>query len=257
MTTIDEIKELRDRSFRKVYGVIVIDELRRLKYGCTICDGEFLSADSFGRHLAAQHIPETKPIIDYVEMMDDPNEDTSNNIQADSILHSNEVVAYEVIAVSSANISTIDNNNQIHPGNIGESSGVQNTPMVRIKAGTASVSHECTNEFKCDYCSKRYKTKSDKMRHMSIIHKSEFECVCSVCPTGFHDSSALAKHMETHTKKNNTYKCPFCSYILLSKYHKKNHLKQNHPNDSFECKICNSFVKDLPKHLERKHQLAK
>ncbi|XP_044729709.1 zinc finger protein 883-like [Chrysoperla carnea] len=64
-------------------------------------------------------------------------------------------------------------------------------------------------KFKCEECSKTFKTKSHLRSH-SFVHTNERPYVCSVCSKGFNSNRNLKRHTMIHTGEK-PYACSLCS----------------------------------------------
>lgn len=284
MTTFNRIEDLRDLSYRKVYGVIAIDDRSGWKFGCSLCLGEFPAFDLFEKHFASHSI----------KVLNDKIADTSNSNQADSsndLSHANnadrksdEIVGNNEAVNSDGNKIPkevpIKNEGRSMPKNIprindgARTSNVGNSDaaiplgaMANEEPSTPTESNSTMNHsqgessIKCDFCIKTFANAQSLKRHMGTSHETEFQCRCSICGNGFHNDDDLNDHMRNHRTK--AYNCDFftCSAVLRSKYEKENHVKECHPNATFMCKRCKHEYKTeraLQIHINMSHpRLAK
>lgn len=190
MISIDKFSSLCDRSHRKVYGVIVVDHLYRFKYGCTMCDGEFLSADGFVDHFIAQHI------IDTVDGTLKEVEDIPLNepeLIKEEIMEFEEETAKEKIPIVPMKkavviLKRIDDQPLVEStANQGENSAVskkktpKSTRLVKRRESERKKKIQNKNRkmYQCYFCKEALQSKQEKELHINRNHPNAlYKCEC-------------------------------------------------------------------------------
>nr|XP_019533191.2 zinc finger protein 728-like [Aedes albopictus] len=108
--------------------------------------------------------------------------------------------------------------------------------------------------FKCDLCTRSFKSRLGYTKHKQLCHSKLF--TCDQCPKQFPSKFQLKRHIENHTRfKSGIFTCETCGkcfhkYVLL-----KEHIDAVHEkNENFVCDICSeSFTKKM---MLKEHRLT-
>ncbi|KAJ8713316.1 hypothetical protein PYW07_013686 [Mythimna separata] len=96
--------------------------------------------------------------------------------------------------------------------------------------------------FQCKHCPQRFRSEYNKQIHYDRTHKSILDdtelYICNYCEKPFLVKENLKKHLETHTKTGNSFKCIYCDkvfpyHILLMQHEKRHLVKGRH-----QCTLC-------------------
>lgn len=135
----------------------------------------------------------------------------------------------------------------------------------------------------CEYCQKRFNSKSDLTIHIRI-HTKERPYICPHCGNSFKTSSQLSNHEKSHSDPEyhcsicsksfhlkhkltahlklhlNTmeYKCPFCDMAFNSNKSLYRHKTKLHLNEhKTYCRQCGSCFDNLEEHINLQHNVHK
>ena len=108
---------------------------------------------------------------------------------------------------------------------------------------------------KCPTCDKEFGLNSDLNRHIKIVHEKQRDYKCDICEKGFASNYDLNRHVQrVHEKGEKSYNCHHCEKIFKLKADLKTHIRKSHKAlEKTQCKICNKLVLDLEAHTLRKH----
>jgi Zinc finger, C2H2 type len=126
-----------------------------------------------------------------------------------------------------------------------------------------------TDDFACNICSKKFKTKLNAQKHVKTVHEGLRPFVCEKCKAEFGDKSGLNRHVKAFHEKTTApvpdsvhkkirpFKCTQCPASFGQKAHLNNHIKTVHENKrEFACSLCSaSFgrMHKLSTHLKLIH----
>lgn len=102
-----------------------------------------------------------------------------------------------------------------------------------------NCTHETTEVFCCEVCSKTFLTRGRLRRHM-YIH-GEYRLFCKFCGKGFHLKDNMNKHIELmHEKKHEgRFKCDYCNKAFSVKGNLQQHVNAVHLKTlPYRCPIC-------------------
>lgn len=109
--------------------------------------------------------------------------------------------------------------------------------------------------FICDYCNKKYSTRSQLKNHILWIHMDHRPHQCQWCGKRFFTFARMAEHSVVHTRARN-FECDICGAKLVSKmaavYHRRRHTGEK----PYKCEDCEaSFISSSRRleHAKRKH----
>lgn len=113
------------------------------------------------------------------------------------------------------------------------------------------------SEFKCNFCSKKFKSASAKDSHTRKAHKP-LKFKCPECPQEFSQYLHRLKHMvERHKFKKPDFRCEHCSKVFAHHSALAKHIKQRHFQDEidkFLCEICDKIFSS--KWLAERHLMT-
>jgi len=93
---------------------------------------------------------------------------------------------------------------------------------------------------KCNYvCAKAHRLKF----HIDAVHLGIKKHLCDWCPSAFATTSALNKHILSHTNERN-FQCPFCEKAFHSKGNLNTHIRTHTGEKPFTCDICGKSFSD-------------
>ena len=82
-------------------------------------------------------------------------------------------------------------------------------------------------EFRCNFCDKRFLSRNNLNIHTKEIHEKRKDFQCEICEIAFSRKSLYSKHMESHdeTQKytNQSYRCNLCEKVFSSEFKLKKH----------------------------------
>lgn len=264
MTSINNIEDLRKR---KVLGVIAKDEnFKQIVVGCALCDGEFLTLNSFEKHVSTCHDinfgrkPNDKPKI---ETIDDDIEHVATyvNIKVETIdLVSDgddeEIKEPEANKKSQDAEKATSNNTKIpekpivqpQPSTSRNASDDSNVKCENSQQqGTLSLKcrfcskaflglltlnlhiHKCSKvspNLKCNFCGKIYSSASSKRHHIHMAHKIEAPFACKSCSYRYSDLDELKHHIQHRHANGTIEKCSFCKKSFPSKFELNLHIRK-------------------------------
>ncbi|CAB3262383.1 unnamed protein product [Arctia plantaginis] len=128
--------------------------------------------------------------------------------------------------------------------------------VARHRLATHVARHR-SSEFKCNFCSKKFKSASAKDCHTRKAHKP-LKFKCPECPQEFAQYLHRLKHMaERHKFKKPDFRCEHCSKVFahhsaLAKHIKHSHFQ--HEIDKFLCEICDKIFSS--KWLAERHLIT-
>ncbi|XP_058449923.1 zinc finger protein OZF-like [Malaya genurostris] len=98
------------------------------------------------------------------------------------------------------------------------------------------------NQFTCDVCFRRYKTKRVLLDHKSKPYRTK-QYQCSQCGRIFRDKCALSDHERCHQGEQ-PFVCPVCSKRFAIKDSFRKHVRSHTiEEDRFKCEICSKGFK--------------
>ena len=103
--------------------------------------------------------------------------------------------------------------------------------------------HSIDKKYKCQFCFKRYKFKSDLLVHVRRVHKAP---------------EAGTRVLPPRRASETEFKCESdqCAFSTKFQHVYESHMKQHHPNRLFKCPNClfsSNLRADLKKHCARRH----
>ena len=113
-----------------------------------------------------------------------------------------------------------------------------------------------SDEKKCKYCDRTFKTIFNLLRHMRA-HSNERPHECDKCSYAAKQKSDLTRHLTTHDK-NFTYYCSKCDKKFKTQENQQVHQMTHIKERPFQCKLCpNTFKLDsLLKFHESHHEVS-
>ncbi|XP_055634675.1 zinc finger protein OZF-like [Toxorhynchites rutilus septentrionalis] len=98
------------------------------------------------------------------------------------------------------------------------------------------------NQFTCDICHRRYKTKRILLDHKSKPYRTK-QYQCAQCGRIFRDKCALSDHERCHQGER-PFVCPVCSKTFAIKDSYRKHVKSHSiEDDRFKCEVCGKGFK--------------
>ncbi|CAD5121464.1 unnamed protein product [Dimorphilus gyrociliatus] len=115
--------------------------------------------------------------------------------------------------------------------------------------------HTGDKPYKCDQCSKHFKSENTLSRHKQEIHDQIRNWKCDICNSAFFNKYSLTHHALVHTGERK-YSCNMCSKSFMRKGHLVAHKKAHLPSDKkeFKCSDCNAvyaYKSSLREHILR------
>jgi uncharacterized C2H2 Zn-finger protein len=120
--------------------------------------------------------------------------------------------------------------------------------------------------FKCQRCSKSFKTKSDLRKHVELVHEKKKNYTCGRCSKDFYSKPALIRHMATHefandstSNSNRPFQCDIdeCGKFFKTKVELKSHKKTHDKSNRIKCPKCLkelSNISNLRRHISEVHE---
>ena len=96
--------------------------------------------------------------------------------------------------------------------------------------------------YKCDYCSKRFRIEGYFLKHVKIMHPSKNELTCSLCNKVFTFSIDLRKHKWNDHENS----CDICGKAFLIVSELKSHIRKIH-EESKHCTQCGKHMIVIPR----------
>lgn len=101
--------------------------------------------------------------------------------------------------------------------------------------------------FACDSCPARFRRKSDRNRHVRVVHEKQRPFVCNICQSAFGEKSNMSKHIKMVHENIRTFQCPHCSAAFGQRGNCDAHVRAVHEKNKFPryaCPICSkAFLK--------------
>ena len=111
---------------------------------------------------------------------------------------------------------------------------------------------------KCPVCKEIFKSRSDTMKHYTLMHPDASIYNCSVCDDKFVTLNGLKWHnFNAHERKVSDLGCIFCGKEFAEKEELKNHILTTHKDKKYECSECEaSYLSQvtLQSHIEQVHE---
>lgn len=108
--------------------------------------------------------------------------------------------------------------------------------------------------YECDFCGKKFISRSSIFSHLLVTHKSAADYNCMHCSRKFKSTGNLTRHIKAMHTSLRHWNCDKCGALFKQKYQLEIHL-HNHDQPS-KCEICSKIVKNLKVHL-RHHSMKK
>ncbi|KAM8720744.1 hypothetical protein ACLKA7_006736 [Drosophila subpalustris] len=102
------------------------------------------------------------------------------------------------------------------------------------------------NEHTCEYCSKRFSSKTYLRKH-TLIH-TEFLYACKSCDETFKERQQLRSHEKTHTGQRN-FLCCICGDSFARNDYLRVHMRRHNGEKPYKCRYC---VKAFPRATDLK-----
>ena len=114
---------------------------------------------------------------------------------------------------------------------------------------------------KCVICREIFKSKSEMMKHYTLMHPDASVYNCTMCDEKFVTLNGLAGHNFTaHERKVTDLGCSFCGKEFDEKEELKNHILKAHKDKKYQCSECEaSYLSriSLQTHIEQVHERKK
>ena len=93
--------------------------------------------------------------------------------------------------------------------------------------------------YKCEYCSKRFKREYDFLKHVRILHKSQTkeDFSCDLCSKIFTTLMSLKKHKWNYHESVKKYYCDICGLAFLKTSELNLHVNKVH-RGKYNCSEC-------------------
>eukprot|EP00178_Gracilaria_changii_P007806 TRINITY_DN24345_c0_g1_i1.p1 TRINITY_DN24345_c0_g1~~TRINITY_DN24345_c0_g1_i1.p1 ORF type:complete len:611 (-),score=90.28 TRINITY_DN24345_c0_g1_i1:213-1916(-) len=143
-------------------------------------------------------------------------------------------------------------------------------PMVPMAGGTTaaassgvdtfgmSASSAAEAKFSCELCSAKFRRKSDKNRHVRVVHEKSRPFQCPVCEKTFGEKSNMLKHRTSVHDDVRTFRCPYCDESFAQRGLCDTHVRNVHGKKQakYFCEHCGlpfSKKQQLTEHYEQQH----
>jgi Zinc finger, C2H2 type len=108
--------------------------------------------------------------------------------------------------------------------------------------------------FQCNQCLHRFRRKSDRNRHIRVVHEKQRPFVCPTCHSAFGEKSNMVKHIRMVHENIRMFQCPYCSATFGQRGNCDAHVRAVHEKNKaprYSCPHCGlGFVK---KNLLQEH----
>ncbi|XP_055607668.1 zinc finger protein 718-like [Uranotaenia lowii] len=112
-------------------------------------------------------------------------------------------------------------------------------------------------EFRCQFCSASFYTKTERKNHQSLVHSIGANCKCDQCGLLFKSKKLLNQHQESHVLERN-YTCDTCDFAFKTHQHLRRHVTSVHLEVRYNCDLCEASYKrkdKLKMHMEKAHSI--
>jgi hypothetical protein len=114
---------------------------------------------------------------------------------------------------------------------------------------------------KCVVCKEIFKSKSEMMKHYTLMHPDASIYNCTMCDEKFVTLNGLTGHNFTaHERKVTDLGCSFCGKEFAEKEELKNHILTAHKDKKYQCSECEASYLSritLQSHIEQVHERKK
>ncbi|XP_064639164.1 zinc finger protein 502-like [Lineus longissimus] len=123
------------------------------------------------------------------------------------------------------------------------------TKDFRTKAACTKHEYQHSNlKFQCETCGVKFAIKNELVKHIPEAHGQKgFQC--RTCGKGFNKRARLLEHQRVHTEGKNPHKCEICEKSFSTQSYLRLHRKGHVGGQSFECGTCGKV-------FEKKRALA-
>lgn len=106
-------------------------------------------------------------------------------------------------------------------------------------------------QFACDQCNQRFGRRSDRNRHIRVVHEKQRPFACPTCHAAFGERSNMLKHVRMVHENIRKFQCPHCSQSFGQRGNCDTHIRAVHErskNPRYVCPYCRlAFTK--PAHV--------
>lgn len=97
-----------------------------------------------------------------------------------------------------------------------------------------------SQQFSCPLCDAKFGRKSDKTRHVRVVHDKSRPFVCAICGKTFGEKSNMLKHRASVHDDVRIFRCPYCDMSFSQRAMCDNHVRTIHDKKQakYFCEQC-------------------
>lgn len=92
--------------------------------------------------------------------------------------------------------------------------------------------------FACEFCPSRFRRKSDRNRHVRVVHQKQRPFVCDRCQAAFGEKSNMIKHIRMVHENVRLFRCPHCSAKFGQRGNCDAHIRAVHEKNKTPRYVC-------------------
>lgn len=113
-------------------------------------------------------------------------------------------------------------------------------PPKRGRRPSAQSSAPGVPLFKCTFCDAEFRRKSDKTRHIRVVHEKSRPFTCDLCGKTFGEKSNMLKHRASVHDDIRTFRCAYCDAVFSQRANCDHHVRSVHDKKQakYFCEQC-------------------